>query len=177
MSEVVARADGGGFLPRGVPISSTLQSETPAAPATPAEAATRIDRLKQDPAWRDGFLKGGPAQMREYGELQALVAKGDDVDAAMSGVLPDFADAELKQMSGTADMLKSMGFPPIAIRETLSSKEATQADVDRATAWKNENLQSKEFVDRLMRGEPEAARQLMVANIILSSPLKAEGNS
>jgi hypothetical protein len=151
--------------------------DAPAPPSTPAEAATRLDQLKQDPAWRDGFLKGGPAQMREYGDLQALVAKGDDVDAAMSGVLPDFADADLKQMAGTAEMLKSMGFPPTSIRETLSSKEAIQADVDRATAWKNENLNSKDFVDRLMRGEPDAARQLMVANIILSSPLKTEGNA
>jgi hypothetical protein len=157
--------------------ATQTQVDAPAPPSTPAEAATRIDQLKQDPAWRDGFLKGGPAQLREYGELQALVAKGDDVDAAMAGVLPDFADADLQQMAGTAGMLRDMGFPPTAIRETLSSKEATQADVDRAIAWKNENMKSKDFVDRLMRGEPDAARQLMVANIILSSPLKTEGNA
>jgi hypothetical protein len=49
--------------------------DAPAPPSTTAEAATRLDQLKQDSAWRDGFLKGGPAQMREYGDLQALVRR------------------------------------------------------------------------------------------------------
>ena len=142
---------------------------------TPAEATAKLDQLKADPAWRDGFLSGGAPQGREYAELSELAAQGDKVAAAMAGIeFPGpFQDSDHLQMMNTAELLRSMGFPPTAIRETLSGKEATQADVDLANAWKAQNLKSKEFVTRLMSGEPDAARQLMVANIILNSPRKA----
>jgi hypothetical protein len=151
------------------------QQQPPAAPPTnAAEARVQLDTLRSNADWNAKLLAGSGPETNQWRDLHTMIAAGDNVELAMSGALPDVPDSQLKLMAGTAEMLKSMGFPPQAIRETLSGKEATQADVDRATAWKTENLKSKDFVDRLMRGEPDATRQLWVANVILSSPLKKE---
>jgi hypothetical protein len=158
-------------------------TETPAAlpapPSTPAEATTRLDQLRADPKWTEALLSGGPAQTREFHELHELVAKGDGVDMAMAGVMQPgiIQDSGHVEMANTATMLRDMGFNPKQVRETLEGKEATQADIDIATAWKAQNMNSKEFVTRLMAGEPEAARLLMAANIVLSSPVKKEASA
>jgi hypothetical protein len=155
-------------------MTEAAQIETPAPPATPAEASTRLDQLKANPTWTKAFLAGAVENVQQFRELHELIAKGDEIDAAIAGVLPETPSSDMRQMVGTAELLKGMGFPPLAIRETLSGKEASQIDIDRATAWKAQNLKSKEFADRLFKGDPGAARELMVANIILSSPVKKE---
>jgi hypothetical protein len=85
-------------------------------------------------------MSGDVAATKEFHELTGKIAEGggDDVAIAMSGNLPDIPDSSLRQMAGTAEMLRDMGFPPTAISETLSNKEATQADVDRANVWKKQ---------------------------------------
>jgi hypothetical protein len=147
----------------------------PAPPSTPAEATTRLDQLKADPKWTEALLSGGPAQTKEFHELHELVAKGDGIDQAMAGVMQPgiLQDSAHVEMVGTADMLRSMGFNSTQIRETLAGKPASQIDIDKANMWKAQNMGSKEFVTRLLSGEPEAARLLMTANIILSSPKEA----
>src|SRR5260370_447559 len=132
-------------------MTEAAQIETPAPPATPAEAATRLDQLKADASWSKAFLAGAADKVQQFRELHEMIAKGDEIDAAIAGVLPEMPSSDLRQMVGTAEMLKGMGFPPLAIRETLSGKEASQADIDRATAWKAQNLRSKEFADRLFK--------------------------
>jgi len=151
------------------------QQQQPAPPTNAAEATARLERLRQNVDWSTKLLAGTDgAVTKEWRDLHTMIAAGDEVEIAMSGALPDVPDSDLKQMAGTAEMLKSMGFTPLQIRETLSGREASQAEVDMATAWKAQNLGSKDFTDRLMRNEPDAIRQLLVANIILSSPLKKE---
>jgi len=151
------------------------QQQQPAAPPTnAAEAIARLDTLRADKSWSEKLVTGDSAATKEWNDLHHLAATGDDVDVALSGTLPNLPSSSVREMAGTAEMLKSMGFTPLQIRETLSGREASQAEVDMATAWKAQNLGSKDFTDRLMRNEPDAIRQLLVANIILSSPLKKE---
>jgi hypothetical protein len=123
------------------------------------------------------FRRSG--QTKEFHELHELVAKGDGVDMAMAGVMQPgiIQDSEHVEMMGTAAMFREMGFNQKQIRETLEGKEATQADIDLATTWKAQNMNSKEFVTRLMAGEPEANRMLWAANIVLSSPVKKEASA
>jgi hypothetical protein len=144
------------------------------APSTPAEAATRLDQLKADPKWTEAFLSGGPAQLAQFRELHEMVAKDGDIDHAMAGILKEMPSSDLREMVGTAAMLKSIGFTPLSIRETLEGRPASQADVDLATKWKADHFSNADWVKRLMSGDIEAKRHLLVANIILSSPLKTE---
>ncbi|WP_426608648.1 hypothetical protein [Bradyrhizobium sp. McL0616] len=151
-----------------------LVPATPALPATPAEAATRLGELKADPKWTASLLSGGPAQVREFQDLHEIAAKGSDVAAAMAGGSPTMASSDLREMIGTAEMLKDVGFTPLSIRETLEGRPASQAEVDMATKWKADHLSDAEWVKRLMSGDVEAKRHLLVANVILSSPVKQE---
>jgi hypothetical protein len=155
-------------------MSDEQQSYQPSAtpPANAAEATTRLENLKSSTDATTKLLAGDPYIAKEFSELHAMIDGGDNIELALSGALPDVPDSDLKQMSGTAEMLKSMGFPEKAVRETISNSAVTEADVQRATAWRTQALKSQDFADRLLRGEPDAARELLAANIVLSLPLK-----
>jgi hypothetical protein len=148
--------------------------DPPALPSTPAEAATRLDQLKADPKWTASFLSGNPTNLQEFRDLHEIAAKGDGIDAAMAGVLPEMPSSDLRTMAGTAGLLKDVGFTPLSIKETLEGRPASQAEIDLATKWKADHLSNPKWVERLMSGDVEAKRHLLVANVILSSPVKKE---
>jgi hypothetical protein len=151
-----------------------LIPEPPVLPSTPAEAATRLDQLKADPKWTASFLSGSPTQVQEFRDLHEIVAKGGDVDAVMAGAVPAMPSSDLREMIGTAALLKDVGFTPLSIKETLEGRPASQAEVDMATKWKADHMSNPDWVKRLMSGDVEARRHLLVANVILSSPVKQE---
>jgi hypothetical protein len=116
-----------------------------------------------------------PAANTEYRELRAMADNpetSDTVTAAMSGGdLGLMPDSDTRLMANMANMLRENGLNEQQVRETLEGRPASQAEVDMANQWKAQNLKSKEFLARLMSNEPVAVRELLVANIILTSPL------
>jgi hypothetical protein len=144
-----------------------------AAPTNSAEASAVLAARVADTSWSDKLLSRDADTTREFNELTAMVAGGtSDVDVAMSGALPDVPDSKLKTMAGTAEFLRNNGFPPLAIKETLERKEATQAEFDLATALKNQHMRSPEFVKRYLSGEPDAVREMLACDVVLSSDIK-----
>jgi hypothetical protein len=148
--------------------------DTPAPPANAAEAATRLDQLKQDPKWTEALMRGGPEETRTFHSLHELISNGDSIDQAIAGVMQPggIQDSGHMEMMGAAEMLKGMGFTPLMIRETLSGKAATQAEVDVAKKWKADNFSNAEYLKRLFSGDFQARREMLTANIILNSPLE-----
>jgi hypothetical protein len=153
-----------------------LQQLPPAAPSTPAEAATRLDQLKSDPAWRDGFLSGSGPQAREYRDLTALAAKGDKVDLAMAGVLADgpWQESGHLQMIAATTMFRELGISDATIKQTLSDYEVSQQEHDVVAKWKADRMRDSEWVKKWLSGEGEQARDMMLANIVLTSTIKKE---
>src|SRR5258706_5353571 len=145
-----------------------------APPATPQEASARLDGLIKDREYGARLLAGESDANSEFRSLQAMADSPDPsakVALAMSGSdLGFLPDSSIVQMGHMAGMLRDAGFNELQVRETLSGRPASQAEIDMAKAWKAENLKSKDFTDRLMRNEPEAVRQPLVANRILTSP-------
>jgi hypothetical protein len=134
-----------------------------------------LDSRLADKAWGAKLLSGDVAANTEYRELRAKADNPETVDTvtvAMSGDIGIMPDSDMALMANMAGMLREYGLNELQVRETLEGREASQAEVDMARLWKNQNLKSKEFTAKLMSGDPDAARQLMVANIILTSPLK-----
>jgi hypothetical protein len=154
-------------------------TQQPAPPATAAEARAVLDTRIADKDWGAKLLAGDAAAGREFHELQAKADSPDrsaKVDLAMSGAdLGFLADSSVVQMMHMAGLLRETGFNELQVRETLSDREASQAEVEMARTWKAQNLKSKEFQTRWLSGDPEAVRQMLVANIILTSPLKKAG--
>lgn len=152
---------------------------TPAPPTTPGEAAARLDQLKSDPTWRDGFLSGSGPQGREYQELSALAAKADKVDLAMAGVMVDspFQDSSHIQMVGATKMFRELGIRDEVIKETLSNHEVSQQEHDVVAKWKADRMRDSDWVKKWLSGEGEQARDMMLANIVLSSTIKKDANT
>src|ERR1700738_3918469 len=109
----------------------TEHPDIPALPANSTEASARLDVLSADKAWSGKLLSGDPRAREEFNSLTAKVAEGgNDIDRAMSGVLPAVPDTALKTMAGTAEFLRENGVDAAVIRQTLSGHEVTQAEFD-----------------------------------------------
>ena len=72
-------------------------------------------------------------------------------------------------MAGTADLMRDLGFQPKAIAETLSDAKPTAEDIERARTWKASAMKNSEFANRYLAGDQDAQREMMAANIVLSS--------
>lgn len=133
-----------------------------------------LDTRMADKQWGAKLFAGDVPVTTEYRSLRDLINKPDltgEVAAAMSnqdhgGIIQDSSVVELR---GAAGFLREMGLNETQVAETLSGKEPSQAEIDMAKQWKTQTFKSKEFVNRLFAGEPDARQQLLVANIILSS--------
>jgi hypothetical protein len=148
-------------------------------PATPAEATARLDQLKADPAWRDGFLSGSAEQSRQYAELSALAAKGDrdaKIELAMAGVMSDapFQDSGHLQNIAATKMFRELGIRDEVIKQTLTDYEVSQQDHDAVAKWKADRLRDSAWVKAWLSGEGEQARDMMLANIVLTSNIKKQ---
>src|SRR5579859_1113217 len=71
-----------------------LASMTPPAPmpekaSNPVEANLRLAHLSADPKWRAQVLSGDGPAVKELDQLNALIATGSRVDAALAGVVRD----------------------------------------------------------------------------------------
>ncbi len=150
----------------------------PNLPSTAAEAATRINELKADTAWRDRYLAGGLVEKREITSLQEMLNKSDnpDVDKAMAGVLDDgpFQRSEHMQMIGAAGWLRENGVKDEVIREALAGKEITQAEYDAVARLKADRMSDRAWAKEFLAGNGQHKRDMALMNIVLTSPIKKE---
>jgi hypothetical protein len=145
----------------------------PAPPATATEASARLTALSGDKAWSGKLLSGDLAATKEFNDLTTMVAEsGDGVAVAMSGVLPPAANGEMREMAGTAEFLRDVGIRDEVVRETLAGAEVTQAEFDATKRWHDQHMRDQEFTKKWLAGDPEAARQMTLAHIILGSNIK-----
>jgi hypothetical protein len=147
-----------------------------APPANAQEARTRLDAFVADTARGAKLLTGDVETNRQFSELTAMAASEDDstIAAAMSGNIGDMPDSSVKLMANTAAMLREMGISDGATRQTLSGYEVSQAEFDAVTAWRSQRMKSPEFVKAYLSGEPDAVKQMTLANIVLSSGIKKD---
>jgi hypothetical protein len=150
----------------------------PPPPASPAEAIARLDQLKSDPTWREGFLSGsGSQQFREYQNLTELAAKGDKVDLAMSGApMPDtpFQDSDHVLLVNMANFFRELGMQEEIIKENLERREITPYARDWVANEKADRLANSEWRQKLFSGDREAKRWFTLAHEVLSRPVTGE---
>lgn len=102
-----------------------------------------------------------------------MVAEGGDkIDIAMLGQLPAGANGEIRELAGTAEFLRDVGIRDEVVRATLAGAEVTQAEFDATKRWHDQHMRDQEFTKKWLSGDPEAARQMTLAHIILGSNIK-----
>jgi len=121
-------------------------------------------------------MRGGLEQRRTFHDLHELISKGDGIDQAMSGVLPDgiIQDGAQVQMAGTVAMMREMGIRGDVIREALTGYEPSQALIDETTRYKADLMSNPEWRKKFMSGDVEARRQKFLANSILTDGIREQ---
>jgi hypothetical protein len=146
-------------------------TEQPTAPTTPAEAATRLDALKQDATWSRSFLDGLPAQMKEYQGLRAMIDKSENVavDMAMAGEYMGMNTPEHIEMMGAASMLRQAGVRDEIVRDVLAGSHVVSKDeFAKVKQFKADKMTDPAWTKRLLSGDSEATREFHLMNIILT---------
>jgi hypothetical protein len=147
----------------------------PAPPGTPAEAATRLAELQGDPAWRSRLLQGAPRETAEFHDLNAAIAKGDPIDAALAmggdpaHVLSNTSIDGVPSPHMTAQEiphLRSIGLPDEVIKELLEGKRTPTPDQIRLLERFTKAFESDpEVVRKFLRGDTELRRLHTLASI------------
>lgn len=158
----------------GDPAAPSAPGAPAAPPANAAEARAQRDADIANPAFADALDRGDFAARARWNLQRDLLNAADptgEVAAAMSnderpGEIQDSRAVELR---GSANYLRNLGLNEEQVRETLTGKAPSDAEVALAKQWKAESFKSKEFRERLFAGEPAERQQLLIANIILSS--------
>jgi hypothetical protein len=153
-----------------------VAAPAPVIPTNPTEAIARLEALKADPDWRDKFLAGNSPQAKEYKDLQAVAAKAPDspVDAAMAGIMEDapFQKSGHLEMVSATSMFREMGISDAVIRQTLTDQEVTQAEHDAVSRWRSDRMRDHDWVKKYLAGDGDQVRDMLLANIVLSSNIK-----
>jgi hypothetical protein len=154
----------------------TEAAPPPAAPTNAVEARGRLDTRIADKDFGAKVLSGDPNANREFRDLQKMAASEDDstITAAMSGNIGEMPDSSTRLMANTTDMLREIGFPEKAIHETLAGKVPTPDDIQLAQSWKRQAMNSPEWVRRYLSGEPDARREMMAADVVITNGAHAK---
>jgi hypothetical protein len=150
----------------------------PAPPTNAIEAHDRLGVLSADARWADNLMKGDTATVREFHELSAMAANGDKIQTAMAGVVPAYVlggipDSEQVMLTETANHLRDLGLSDGAVEQALRREPLPKNEIDLATAWKMRAMRSEDFVKKFLSGDPEARKQMSLANIVESSQIRS----
>jgi hypothetical protein len=146
----------------------------PAPPANAAEASTRLGTLTADKEWTEKLLAGDAAAAREFHDLSTMVATGDKVDAAIAGIRPDIQDGIIPDssavlMTNVAATLRANGISDDAIRQVLTGQKVSKQERGLVETWKGQRMRDPEWVKAYLSGDPQAAKDMTLANIVMSS--------
>jgi hypothetical protein len=151
----------------------TDQQQQPTTPPA-TEAQARLSALKNDQDWGGRLMSGDVAASKEFRDLTGIIAAGGDaVEQAIAGIVPGTVhDADQQRMAQAAVWMEERGLRAEVIRQTLTDYEVSPQEVRAVKAWKAQKMRSPEFTKAFLAGEPEAVREILLADIVLSSPVK-----
>src|SRR4051812_3380192 len=125
----------------------TPPSTPPAVTAT--DAQNQMNVLTADQSWRDRFLNGDVAALKEFKTLTGAIVDGgsaDDVVASiMGGKAPELGNSEQRQMAGYVDYAREMGIADGVTKQFLSEQKVTPAEYQAVANLKRELMGSDEF--------------------------------
>jgi hypothetical protein len=154
-------------------------TDASANPSTPAEAAARLDQLAADAAWRNAFLSGNGPEAKQFHELTTMAESArqdDEVEMALKGQLYDapFQPSEHLENIALTQTLREAGLTDDVIRQAVRGDTVTQAEHDAAKRAKESLLRDNDFVRKFLEKNGPEFERMMLIDVILTSPIKAE---
>src|SRR5258708_7424118 len=109
--------------------SAAMRPVPSAEPQDAIGASARLAHLQKDRAWRDRYFAGDQAAVKEFNQLNGMVASADPVELAIAGVAPpDSIDENFGAVPSGPDLvigaknLSEIGFTDGEIREVLTGQ-------------------------------------------------------
>jgi hypothetical protein len=150
----------------------------PPAPGTPEAAATRLAELQGDPAWRSRLLQGSRPETEQFHALNARIAEGDPVDAAllMNGdpahVLPNTSVDGVPSPHMTAQeipALREIGLSDGVIAELLRGHTCSPQEIAAVRRLKAARFSDQDWVRAFLKGSAEHRREHTLMCIVLGT--------
>ena len=152
-------------------------------PQDAQDARMQLDLLSRNASWAESLFKGNVETRKQFDELVAKAAAGDDVGDAVAGIIEPVtplveitADGELprRAVEATIDGLRASGLDSESISQAINLPPISRAEFMAAQALKAQCHGSAEWRGKLLSGDYEATRQHNLLAVLLSSPIKEE---
>jgi hypothetical protein len=144
----------------------------PEIPGTPTEAATRLAERRADRSWGEKLISQDASTVAEFHALAKKASEGNDLDLMILAA-PDMPDLNIdgtlspKKIAGEIGSLRESGLSDDVIKELLTGRTSTVAEVDAVKRFKAMRHSSKEWVDRYLAGDHDARRESMLMSMVL----------
>jgi hypothetical protein len=154
----------------------------PPPPGTPEAAASRLAELQGDLAWRSRLLQGAPRETEEFHSLNARIAEGDPVDAALAmggdpaHVLSNTSVDGVPSPHMTAmeiPALREIGLSDGIIAELLRGHTCSPAEIAAVRRLKAARHSDPEWVRAFLKGSSEHRREHTLMSIVLGTQVPA----
>ena len=164
-------------------MNAVVNPPPPLVPQDAQDARATLERLSRDKSWADALFNGNVATRKQFDELVAKAAGGDDTADAVAGVVelavPLFettANGELprRHVEGTIEGLRASGLDSESISQAINLPPISRAEFMAAQAFKARLHGTQEWRSKLLSGDYEASRQHNLLCVLLSSPIKEE---
>ena len=152
-------------------------------PVDAQDARATLDLLSRNPSWAESLFNGNVATRKQFDELVAKAAGGDDTGDAVAGIVelstPLFettANGELtrRHVEGAIAGLRDAGLNDESISQAVNLPPISRAEFMAAQAFKAQCHGNAEWRGKLLSGDYEATRQHNLLAVLLSSPIAEE---
>jgi hypothetical protein len=164
-------------------MDAAIHPPPPVVPADAQDARARLDVLKRDASFANALFSGSIAARKEWDELTAKAAGGDDVGDAVAGIVelavPLFettANGELprRHVEGAIAALRDAGVNDASIEQAINLPPISRAEHAAAVAFKNMRQGDADWVKKLLANDYTARREHTLMCVLLSSPIAEE---
>ena len=152
-------------------------------PVDAQDARVTLDLLSRNPGWAESLFRGDLATRKQFDELVAKAAGGDDIGDAIANIVepvtPLFettANGELprRHVEGTIAGLRDAGLNDASIEQAVNLPPISRSEFMAAQAFQARLHGTQEWRSKLLSGDYEATRQHNLLCVLLSSPIAEE---
>jgi hypothetical protein len=164
-------------------MDAAIHPPPPLVPQDAQDARMQLDLLSRNASWAESLFKGNVETRKQFDDLVAKAAGGDDVGDAVAGIVelaaPLFAttvDGQLprRHVEGAIAALRDAGLSDDAIEQAIHQPAISRSEFMAAQAFQAKCHGTAEWRSKLLSGDYEATRQHNLLCVLLSSPIKEE---
>lgn len=131
----------------------------PSVPTDQAGASVRKAELLANPDWRGKFLNNDETARAEMSALNRVLVGPDPAAAPIDARVLEHA--------------REMGVSEDVVKQIEAGQPVSQFEYDAVLRWKTAHMKDPEFLRKFFDGDYEARKQMFLANVTLSLPIKA----